>query len=378
MSSLSGHFLDVMRGLPTLVAHRRARAQSATDRDDHRPLPPWPRCARCGSRSPPRPCSSWWPPSPSRWSRSPSASGSPHGDLDLHTALVVLLLAPEAYWPLRRVGAEFHAAAEGVATFEAVDALLDRAPRGRRRRRPRAGRRAAGARTDVTVTYAGRTAPALGRLDAVLPGARRHRAHRPVRLRQVHPARRPRRTRCRLRAAASRAGGAPGAAAPRGSRQVAWLPQRPHLRGRQHRRQPAARPPRTPTTTSSGRRCAGSPSRSGSAPCPTGSTTPLGEDGATLSAGERARLALARVVARRPPLGAPRRADRPPRRADRAGHRRHPRRARPDAALSSWSPTDRPWWRSPTRSSSCPPPRRAAAAAAPATSRRRPRPCRPP
>ncbi len=46
------------------------------------------------------------------------------GHLDLHTALVVLLLAPEAYWPLRRVGAEFHAAAEGVATFEQVDELL--------------------------------------------------------------------------------------------------------------------------------------------------------------------------------------------------------------------------------------------------------------
>ena len=41
--------------------------------------------------------------------------------LDLRTALVVLLLAPEAYWPLRRVGAEFHAAAEGVATFEAAE-----------------------------------------------------------------------------------------------------------------------------------------------------------------------------------------------------------------------------------------------------------------
>ena len=35
------------------------------------------------------------------------------GSSDFRTALVVLLLAPEAYWPLRRVGAEFHAAAEG-------------------------------------------------------------------------------------------------------------------------------------------------------------------------------------------------------------------------------------------------------------------------
>ena len=38
---------------------------------------------------------------------------------------MVLLLAPEAYWPLRRVGAEFHAAAEGVATFEAASELVD-------------------------------------------------------------------------------------------------------------------------------------------------------------------------------------------------------------------------------------------------------------
>ena len=42
------------------------------------------------------------------------ACDSPAGSLGLHTALVVLLLAPEAYWPLRRVGAEFHAAAEGA------------------------------------------------------------------------------------------------------------------------------------------------------------------------------------------------------------------------------------------------------------------------
>jgi error-prone DNA polymerase len=35
----------------------------------------------------------------------------------------VLLLAPEAYWPLRRVGAEFHAAAEGTAALADADAL---------------------------------------------------------------------------------------------------------------------------------------------------------------------------------------------------------------------------------------------------------------
>ena len=32
------------------------------------------------------------------------------GTLDLRTGLVVMILAPEAYWPLRQVGAQFHAA----------------------------------------------------------------------------------------------------------------------------------------------------------------------------------------------------------------------------------------------------------------------------
>ena len=130
MSSLSGHFLDVVRGLPTLVAHRRARAQSAADRARSPTATAAPRCGRCGSPSPRRGARAGRHAvgGPGRGHR--RASGWPAGQLDLHTALVVLLLAPEAYWPLRRVGAEFHAAAEGVATFEAVrDALAEPAER---------------------------------------------------------------------------------------------------------------------------------------------------------------------------------------------------------------------------------------------------------
>ena len=47
------------------------------------------------------------------------------GGLDLHTALVVLILAPEVYLPLRAVGARFHDSAEGVAAAEDILALLD-------------------------------------------------------------------------------------------------------------------------------------------------------------------------------------------------------------------------------------------------------------
>lgn len=49
------------------------------------------------------------------------------GSLTLTVGLFVLLLAPEAYLPLRQVGVQFHAAAEGVAATEDVFAVLDEA-----------------------------------------------------------------------------------------------------------------------------------------------------------------------------------------------------------------------------------------------------------
>ena len=47
------------------------------------------------------------------------------GDLDLTTGLFVLILAPEAYLPLRTLGASFHASADGVATADQVFTVLD-------------------------------------------------------------------------------------------------------------------------------------------------------------------------------------------------------------------------------------------------------------
>lgn len=49
------------------------------------------------------------------------------GSLTLVVGLFVLLLAPEAYLPLRQVGVQFHAAAEGVAATEDIFAVLDEA-----------------------------------------------------------------------------------------------------------------------------------------------------------------------------------------------------------------------------------------------------------
>ncbi len=61
------------------------------------------------------------------------------GDLSLEVGLFVLLLAPEAFLPIRQVGVQFHAAAEGVAAtedvFDVLDAARDR-DRGVRRHDP--------------------------------------------------------------------------------------------------------------------------------------------------------------------------------------------------------------------------------------------------
>ena len=136
-----------------------------------------PPCGRCGSRSSPRWCWSWWPRSRWRWSRCRSGCGCSTAGSTLRTALLVLLLAPEAYLPLRAAGTRFHASMEGLAALD--EALTSRpAP---------AGTRAAGARRDpgrpaeirfdgVTVAY-DRTDRAARR-DADHPARRAGRADR--------------------------------------------------------------------------------------------------------------------------------------------------------------------------------------------------------
>ncbi len=48
--------------------------------------------------------------------------------IDLRTGLLILILAPEVYWPLRMVGSHFHAAADGIETANQIFEVLD-APR---------------------------------------------------------------------------------------------------------------------------------------------------------------------------------------------------------------------------------------------------------
>lgn len=52
-----------------------------------------------------------------------------YGEMELANALTALLLAPEVFWPLRRVGVEFHAAQDGKTAAAKAVALLDELPR---------------------------------------------------------------------------------------------------------------------------------------------------------------------------------------------------------------------------------------------------------
>ncbi|KRF45718.1 ABC transporter [Terrabacter sp. Soil811] len=127
LASLSGHFLDVVRGLPTLVTYGRAHRQAMTVRevsDRHRRATMETlRIAFLSSAA---------------LELLATISVAivavtvglrlSHGSMALGAGLVAILLAPEAYWPVRRVGAEYHAAADGAVALDAVLGQLDPTP----------------------------------------------------------------------------------------------------------------------------------------------------------------------------------------------------------------------------------------------------------
>ena len=94
------------------------------------------------------------------------------GKLGLETALMVLILAPEAYLPLRQVGLQFHASADGVAASEEVFRVLETPLPMRGDRTDVPDLRVSPLQLyDVTVRYPGRDEPALDGFDLELrPG----------------------------------------------------------------------------------------------------------------------------------------------------------------------------------------------------------------
>ncbi|GAA4228670.1 ATP-binding cassette subfamily C protein/ATP-binding cassette subfamily C protein CydD [Streptosporangium album] len=178
LSRLGGHFLDVVRGLPTLRAFGRARFQAGVIQqvaDAHRNATM--RTLRVAFLS------SLVLELAASLSLAlvavPVGLRLLSGSLDLSTALLVLLLAPEAYLPLRTMGSRFHAAMEGVAAADQAFAVLDGQAEGPAEggSRPGAGTGRRGAPEirleNVTVRYPGSEEAALEDVSLVIaPGER--------------------------------------------------------------------------------------------------------------------------------------------------------------------------------------------------------------
>ncbi|MER6783573.1 thiol reductant ABC exporter subunit CydD [Streptomyces sp. NPDC000658] len=299
LSRLSGHFLDVVAGLPTLKVFGRAKAQAESIRritGEYRQATM--RTLRIAF------ISSFALELLSTLSVALVAvtigMRLVHGEMDLYVGLVILVLAPEAYLPLRQVGAQYHAAAEGLAAAEEIFEVLETPV-------PTSGTLAVTeggvAFEGVTFRYPGRSGDAVSDVSfTVGPGET---------VALVGPSGAGKSTLLHallgfVEPAEGRvlAGGVDLAAADleQWRSRIAWVPQRPHLfAGTIAENVRLARPEAGDAALRGALADAGALEFVDALPA--GADTVLGEDGAGLSAGQRQRLALARAfLADRPVL----------------------------------------------------------------------------
>jgi thiol reductant ABC exporter CydD subunit len=317
---LSSHFLDVVRGLPTLRAFNRGRTQVGRIAEVSEAY----RRTTMGTL------------------RVSFLSGAVlelaatigtalvavtlgvrlvDGGISLAPALTVLILTPELYAPLRQLGVQFHAAADGLVVADRILTLLDSPPAvasGGRAVPADAGR--ASIRFEgVSFAYPSQRGDVLSEVDLELrpgetiavvgPSGAGKSTLAALLLRLADPSR----GQITVGARESPEAGEPGAAEgfPRTDlaeidpvawrRMLAWLPQRPailHASVAENIR--LADPSAPDERIRDAARAAGIAAFIES--LPDGYDTMLGEAGRALSAGERRRIALARAFLRDAPI----------------------------------------------------------------------------
>ncbi|MFI6447509.1 thiol reductant ABC exporter subunit CydD, partial [Kitasatospora sp. NPDC050543] len=300
LARLSHHFLDVVAGLPTLKVFNRAKAQAETiariTADYRRATLRTLRIAFI---------SSFALELLSTLSVALAAVSIGFrlvdGTLDLETGLLVLILAPEVYLPIRQVGALYHSSVEGLTAADQIFEVLETPL-------PAAGTTEAPAlagatitATALTVTHPGRTLPALHRTDVTLgPGSTTaltgpSGAGKSTLLSVLLGFTTPDAGRITLTTPDGTTYDLADLDPAGWRRQIAWVPQHPHLFAGTIADNVRLN---APTATDEQLRAALAAAHALDFVdrLPHGTATPLGEGGAGLSAGQRQRLALARAI----------------------------------------------------------------------------------
>jgi ATP-binding cassette, subfamily C, bacterial CydD len=228
------------------------------------------------------------------------------GHVSYQTALLVLLLTPEAYLPLRAVGTQFHASTEGAAAardvFQILDTPVPATQPARAARRPVDLRKDTIWLSQVTLTYPGRDHDALSGVSlSIRPGDQ-------ITLAGPSGAGKSSLLALLLRFAQPSSGrmdvgGVDLASVPLDEwrRQIAWVPQHPYLFATSVADNIAlGRPEASPKAIQEAARAAGAAEFIED--LSEGYDTMVGERGLRLSSGQRQQIALARAFLRDAPL----------------------------------------------------------------------------